>query len=1575
MVASATDIVGTAGVDIVPVAPLFHEKLKAIVLPGADSVGTQLGQIIGNAMAVQVAKALPKAIADGAKAAKGEAVKQGSSTGGAFADSLRAKLTAAFRAMPKLDIGLNDTGVDAQLARLRAKLEDLRNKRIGIDISAADADAKIQELDDKLAILGAQSPNVRVRVDTATARAALADLRAEIAEASRSGVDIAVRVGSFRERLVAQVEAAEAGLPAINITADTDPARRELDRYRAELDAIPIRLRTDANFNDAEALAKIDVLQAKLARLAASRASVDVRVDAARASAELETIRAEVDALDAKRATIHVNTSGASGAVMALALNIGALLAIPAIPILGAGVGGLAAAFTAGGAAAGAFGLAALPALKNVSAAMKAQTAAKNADTRATNSHSDSAKQAAQNALQMESAQAGLASAERSAAESIRSADAQVATSKRALAQAEQTAADQRKTALAGVKTAEEALAASQRTAEDAEKSLMQARKNAAQQIKDLDNQLTNSSNRSRETAIAVQKTHLALNAARLNRHNDPLGLQDAQLAYDEALQANKEQTQSNSALKKSAADQRKNGVDGASAVMSAVRALADANAAVVKQSQAVADAEANVGKVARQSAQAIQDAQRSEANAYRAAANARAQASESIASAERGIESARLSAMKGTTAEMTKAKTAADKYHEALAKLTPAGHDLFNALAGPHGLKSAFSDWSRALQPDVLPLFTRGVNSLKNTLPGLTPLARSGASGIGVLYDKASQQLKNPFWSGFKKDIKTAAEPAVIGLGVAFGNVLKGMTGIIDAFLPHMGGIAGTMDRITGRFAKWGSGLKGSPDFERFLAYVKQEGPIIAQLIGQILRAATEVAKGIQPIAQGVLGPVISAVAWLAVHAPEVIKLMYGIYLASKIIALGMPALAFGINLYWVAVSIATFATVGWAAAIQATGIVPLIELIVVVVAALAFGIYEAYKRVGWFRTAVDDSWRAIKVSTLFLWNDVLKPTFNAIVIAITAVGDASVWLWANVLSPTWTIIQVAAKILAAVILLVVVAPIVIGVKLLGWWFGWLWKGAIAPAFHGISIASSALWKYGLKPVFDFIGAAASGLYRYFIKPAFDLMIAAFHLLGDAASGVWHHVLSPIFVLIGSGARGLYDHTLKPTFQLMRDGISKVGDAFGLARDAIKIAWDQVSGIAKTPVKFVVDNVFNRGIRPVWNAVAKITGLSPLDPVDTSKWATGGVLPGYTPGRDPHEFYSPTGGRLALSGGEAIMRPEWTRAVGHGFVNMMNGIAASRGVSGVQSAMGSVAGARPGFFGGGILGGIENLVTDSTRTAINLGRDASGYLKNPLKIWDALTKKVTSAVASFKTPEWAHMVAQIPIKAVGSLRTKAVDGLKSILGANNNGGMIAGGGGDARWVSTIIQALGLVHQPANLVPIVSRRMMQESGGNPNAVNLWDSNAAAGHPSVGLMQLIKGTFQAYAGPFLNKGPFKYGVSLDPLAQFYSSMKYAMSRYGSLPAAYNRAGGYDDGGYLPSGDFGGVFNHSGKPEPVFSSSQWDVLKANIRGGEAPVYAPQNRFFIGDREITDIVRTEIDVHDAATASAINDGSRFL
>lgn len=136
---------------------------------------------------------------------------------------------------------------------------------------------------------------------------------------------------------------------------------------------------------------------------------------------------------------------------------------------------------------------------------------------------------------------------------------------------------------------------------------------------------------------------------------------------------------------------------------------------------------------------------------------------------------------------------------------------------------------------------------------------------------------------------------------------------------------------------------------------------------------------------------------------------------------------------------------------------------------------------------------------------------------------------------------------------------------------------------------------------------------------------------------------------------------------------------------------------------------------------------------------------------------------------------------------------------------------------------------------------------------------------------------------------------------ANNGPDTYAGGlmggvaGGVKRWTSAVQTSLREVGQSLNNTALTLRRMNQESGGNPRAVNLWDSNAKAGHPSVGLMQVIRGTFNAYAGKYKNTGPKMYGVSINPVANIFASMRYALSRYGSLASAYNRKGGYAAGG--------------------------------------------------------------------------------
>src|SRR5690606_35187375 len=198
-------------------------------------------------------------------------------------------------------------------------------------------------------------------------------------------------------------------------------------------------------------------------------------------------------------------------------------------------------------------------------------------------------------------------------------------------------------------------------------------------------------------------------------------------------------------------------------------------------------------------------------------------------------------------------------------------------------------------------------------------------------------------------------------------------------------------------------------------------------------------------------------------------------------------------------------------------------------------------------------------------------------------------------------------------------------------------------------------------------------------------------------------------------------------------------------------------------------------------------------------------------------------------------------------------------------------------------------------------------------------------------------------------LKGKPVDPMPYLKGGGSGGGK-----GVQRWRSVVLKALGLVGQPSSLANTTLRRMQQESGGNPRAVNLWDVNARSGNPSVGLMQVIRGTFQAYAGRFRNKGPFLHGVSVDPLANIYASMRYALSRYGSLSSAYNRPGGYDSGGWLGPGQIG--VNNLRQPEAVLTPTQWQTMSrlAASGGADSPIVV---EIHTQDRALADFIDVRV------------------
>ena len=706
--------------------------------------------------------------------------------------------------------------------------------------------------------------------------------------------------------------------------------------------------------------------------------------------------------------------------------------------------------------------------------------------------------------------------------------------------------------------------------------------------------------------------------------------------------------------------------------------------------------------------------------------------------------------------------------------------------------------------------------------------------------------------------------------------------------------------------------------------------------------------------------------------------------------------------------------------------------------------------------------AWDAVQAAAMWMWTNVLQPVFGWIQQGWQLMIDGINWAWQNVLKPAWDGVQAAAQWMWLNVLQPTWNAIQSGWQLMIDGINWAWLNVLKPAWEGLQIAAQWMWTNVLQPTFGFIQAGWQAMvdgmkwvYDNVLKPTWDAMGAALRWLNDNVIQPTLQWIQDRWTQMGQGIQWVKDHVIQPVFDSLGNALNWLQGVFQTAVDGIARIWDGLRAAAAKPVKFVIDSVWNNGILAAWNKIADfLPGVDKKEPYHADwmgAYARGGVLPGYTPGRDVHDFVSPTGGMLRLSGGESIMRPEWTRAVGGpAAVNAMNKAAINGGVRGVEKQLGEGAAfasggviderikrtfdalrpehGKPYQYGGtgnpswdcsglwsgvvqslnggdlrggrifntesnfanfgftpgahgrvtiGVMngGGGENSHMAGTIDGVNIessgnngvqigglarGTDASifnaqytleeflgefisggagGGGGNPIagvvrRAWDEIVNPIKGAIESAMGGFGDTAFAQIPMAFFNKVKDSVWNFIKSKIpfgGGNSGNGPGPQGGNVEQYRGLVERLLQEKGQPVSLTDSVLRRMNQESGGDPGAINNWDSNAAAGMPSKGLMQVIDPTFQS------NKDPGHDDI-WNPEDNIRASMNYALRQYGSLSAAYDRAGGYAMGGVLPMNlpaalfDTGGMFPHgsmavnlSGAKEAVFNAAQWDVLK--------------------------------------------------
>ncbi|MEV7804984.1 hypothetical protein AB0O28_18745 [Microbispora sp. NPDC088329] len=103
----------------------------------------------------------------------------GREVGGAFAQSFSQRVGQAFRSLPKVEITADSSAAAVKISQLRESLQDLANKRIGIDVDSGPALAQMRTLKSELESLQ-QTADIDVRADVTRALAELNAVEREV---------------------------------------------------------------------------------------------------------------------------------------------------------------------------------------------------------------------------------------------------------------------------------------------------------------------------------------------------------------------------------------------------------------------------------------------------------------------------------------------------------------------------------------------------------------------------------------------------------------------------------------------------------------------------------------------------------------------------------------------------------------------------------------------------------------------------------------------------------------------------------------------------------------------------------------------------------------------------------------------------------------------------------------------------------------------------------------------------------------------------------------------------------------------------------------------------------------------------------------------------------------------------------------------------------------------------------------------------------------------------------------------------------------------------------------------------
>lgn len=211
--------------------------------------------------------------------------------------------------------------------------------------------------------------------------------------------------------------------------------------------------------------------------------------------------------------------------------------------------------------------------------------------------------------------------------------------------------------------------------------------------------------------------------------------------------------------------------------------------------------------------------------------------------------------------------------------------------------------------------------DGLVNVFTQLGPLFLWTAKGLDNLGKKFQNWANSVAGQNAIKAFIEYTKTNLPKIGQIFGNVFAGIGNLMVAFAQNSAGIFDWLVKMTGKFREWSEQVGKSEGFKQFVKYVQQNGPVIMQLIGNIVRALVAFGTAMAPIASVILKVVNKLAEFIAklfethpavAKVMGIIAILSGVFwaLMAPIIAVGtVLSNVFGTSLFQVAKKILSFA------------------------------------------------------------------------------------------------------------------------------------------------------------------------------------------------------------------------------------------------------------------------------------------------------------------------------------------------------------------------------------------------------------------------------------------------------------------------------------------------------------------------------------------------------------------------------------------------------------------------------------------------------------------------------------------